>query len=242
MPAHALSSIAPVAGICLLLLATLGSHPAAGATVYKCPSPEGGVTYSDTPCPGGERMDISLPPPAAPATGDEAQSPKSRAKTGPDTAPPFSGYGEIAILSPGSEQVARDSSGSGSVPVALAISPALRTDLDHAIAAYVDGAPWPGRFSSPQFDLTGLDPGSHTLRAAVNDAAGRELATSGTITFYLVRSTNQPDCGAPYRPPCAPADEDRPQPKPGGELPYPRPGGDLPYPPPMPRPPRPTPR
>src|SRR5512134_1941403 len=119
MSANAFSSIALASGVCLLLLAALGAHPAAGATVYKCPSPEGGVTYSNTPCPGGERMDISLPPPAA---GEEAQSPESRAQTAPDTAPRFSGYSAIAILSPGSEDVARDASGAGSVPVALAIT------------------------------------------------------------------------------------------------------------------------
>ncbi|HSD61706.1 MAG TPA: DUF4124 domain-containing protein [Burkholderiales bacterium] len=229
IPANALSSIVLAAGVCLLLLADLGAQSAAGAAVYKCPSPEGAVTYSDTPCPGGEQMDISLPPPAAPAPGEEAQSPESRAKTAPDTAAPFSGYSAIAILSPGSEQVARDSSGAGDIPVALAITPALRLDLGHAIRAYVDGGPWPGRFSTPQFALSGLDAGTHSLRAVITDASGRQLATSGTISFTLLRTTAESTDGGEAPP-------DLPYPRPGGDLPYPRPGGDLPYPRPMPRP------
>lgn len=240
MPGNRRPSILPAARLwALLALAALGIPAAAAGTVYKCPSPQGEVTYSDQPCPGGEKMEIYLPPPA------EAPAPGETAETGGGTrpgAPPFAGYSDVSIVSPGSEEEARDDSGAGSVPVALAISPALRLDLGHAIAAYVDGAPWPTRFRGPQFTLTGLDPGSHTLRAAVTDAGGRQLAASGTITFYLVRSTIQPDCGAAYRPPCPPPDEDRPQPKPGGELLYPRPGGDPPYPRPMPPPPRPTPR
>lgn len=174
-------------------------------------------------------MEISLPPPPAAAGPEGAPSPESRAKTVPDAAPPFSGYSGIAILSPGSDQVARDPSGAGNVPVTLAISPALRVDLGHTISPYVDGAAWPNQFSSPQFTLSGLDAGTHSLRAAVTDAAGRVLATSGSITFTLLRtSAETPDTGE--------APPDLPYPRPGGDLPYPRPGGDLPYPKPMPRP------
>ena len=233
MPRNHRTSLAPPAWIgALLVLAALGAGPASAAKVYKCPSPEGGVTYSDIPCPGGEPMEIYIPPPPEPAGAGESAETGAGAK--PD-APPFAGYRDVSIVSPGGDEALRDPSGAGSVPVALAISPALRTDLGHAIAAYVDGRPWPGRFSSPQFALSGLDQGAHTLRAAVTDAAGRQLATSGTVSFTLLRTTAElPEEGV--------APPDLPYPRPGGELPYPRPGGDPPYPPPMPRPPRAAPR
>lgn len=232
MPANVLPPIARTARLCALLaLAALGIQPAVAETVYKCPSPQGEVTYSDQPCPGGERMDIRLPPPAeAPAAGETAEP---RAGGKPD-APPFAGYSEVSILSPGSSDVARDSTGAGDLPVALAISPALRLDLGHAVTAYVDGAPWPTRFRSPQFVLSGLDPGTHTLRAAITDAGGRQLAASGSVAFTLLRITTETGEGGEAPPDLA-------YPRPGGDLPYPRPGGDIPYPRPMPLP-RPTPR
>lgn len=231
MPGNRRPSIVPADRLwALLALAALGIPAAAAGTVYKCPSPEGGVTYSDQPCPGGEKMEIYLPPPAeAPAPGETGET---GAGTRPD-APPFAGYSEVAILSPGGGEVARDASGGGDLPVALAISPALRLDLGHAVTAYVDGAPWPTRFRGPQFVLSGLNPGTHTLRAAITDAGGRQLAASGTVAFTILRTTTETGEGGE-----APPDV---YPRPGGDLPYPRPGGDPPYPRPMP-PPRPTPR
>lgn len=53
-----------------LLLAglLLALTPAAGTeTVYRCPG-EGGVTFTDEPCPGGERLQL----PAGPAAGAAA--------------------------------------------------------------------------------------------------------------------------------------------------------------------------
>lgn len=41
----------------------------AHADIYRCPTPDGGTRYSDTPCPDGERLDLS----PQPSGGAEAQ-------------------------------------------------------------------------------------------------------------------------------------------------------------------------
>lgn len=223
--------------------------PALTATVYKCVDEKGGVAYSDTPCPGGVRMEIPTevlvpapPPPPKPAAG-EAERKETGAR-----ASAFPGYSALSLQNPANEEVIRDNSGEGTVPVTISLSPPLRADLGHRISLYLDGAAWPQRFEATQFELTGVGPGSHTLRAAVLGADGSELFSSATTKFSLLRVTKlspklpppeQPGAGEPPRVPGEP-----PLPEPGASQPgaegQPRAPRGPPVPPPMTLPPLPA--
>jgi len=206
--------------------------PAVSATVYKCLDEDGRVAYSDTPCPGGVRMEIPtevlVPAPAAPQ------------KPGAGTAA-FAGYSGLAVQNPANEEVIRDNSGEGTVPVVLSVSPDLRADLGHEITVYLDGAAWPQRFRGPQFELNGVKPGTHTLRAAAVGRDGSELFSSATSKFSLLRVTKLTPKGPETEQSGA---EDQPQfpreppfPEAGGE---PQPGSEdmprMPRKPPVPEP------
>jgi len=196
--------------------------PALTATVYKCVDEKGGVAYSDTPCPGGVRMEIPTevlvpapPQPRKPAAGEAEQK-----ETGAG-GPAFPGYSALALQNPSNGEVIRDNAGEGTVPVTMSLSPRLRADLGHRIAVYLDGAAWPQRFESTQFELTGVGPGSHTLRAAVLGADGSELFSSATSKFSLLRVTKLIPKGPETEQPGA---ED--QPKISKEPPFPEAGGE----------------
>ncbi len=185
--------------------------PAVSATVYKCLDENGRVAYSDTPCPGGVRMEIPtevlVPAPAAPQKPGAAET--DQGGPGAGTAA-FAGYSGLAVQNPANEEALRDNSGEGTVPVLLSVSPALRADLGHEITVYLDGAAWPERFSSPQFYLEGVGPGTHTLRVAVVGRDGSELFSSATSKFSLLRVTKltpkmRPEQPAPAEPPKPPS-------------------------------------
>jgi len=200
----------------LLALTGLGcATPALSATVYKCIDKEGRVEYTNMPCPGGVRMEIPteivVPTPGVPQKPDAGEAGPKEAGA---PAPAFAGYTGLAVQEPGKDEAVRDNSGQGTVPVALSIAPALRADLGHRVAVYVDGSVWPTRFSGPRFTLEGVGPGTHTLRAAVVGADGSELFSSGTTKFSLLRVTKLtpkgPDGGPPVPDPMG-------EPQPGTE-------------------------
>jgi hypothetical protein len=213
---HRLGGIA--IALSLLCLVPAGT-PLQAATVYKCVDEQGRVEYSNLPCPGGVRMDI---PTAAPAPGETPAAAGGAKKPAPPAQkPPFAGYSQFAITSPQGAELVRDSSGSGTVAVEIAIVPGLRTDLGHSIAVFLDGTETGRRFSGPQFLLAGLDAGTHTLRAAVMGADGSEIVSTETVTFGLLRVTGLTPRGPEVEQPGA---ED--QPRLPGAPPSPAPMGE----------------
>lgn len=224
--------------------------PAVPATVYKCVDDKGRVEYTNVPCPGGVRMEVPtqvlVPTPRVPTKPGAGEAGRDDSGAG---APAFQGYSGLALRNPANEEVIRDNAGTGTVPVALALSPALRADLGHEIAVYLDGAAWPQRFKGSQFDLTGVGPGTHTLRAAVVASDGSELFSSATSRFSLLRVSKltptepppeQPGAGdQPTLPGAPPVPEPMGEPQPGAEG-QPRLPRQPPVPPPMTLPPLPA--
>ena len=96
------------------------------------------------------------------------------------------GYQKLEIISPADDETVRENA--GNVNVTVGLIPNLRVDLGHRLVLFVDG---PQRFqavsTSPQFQFTNLDRGTYTLRAAVVDPKGKEIASSKPSTFHLLR-------------------------------------------------------
>jgi hypothetical protein len=212
----------PIAGtsVALALLCLFpAAPPAEAATVYKCADARGRVEYSNLPCPGGMRIDV---PTGTAAPGEAPAGSAGAEKSAPlGKKPPFAGYTRFAITSPQGAELVRDNSGSGMVAVVLAIVPQLRSDLGHAIAIFLDGVESGQRFGGPEFMLSGVGEGTHTLRAAAVGPDGSEIISSGTIAFGLLRVTGLTPRGPEAGQPGA---ED--QPRVPGTPPFPVPMGE----------------
>ncbi|NIU04476.1 MAG: DUF4124 domain-containing protein [Gammaproteobacteria bacterium] len=148
-----------------------------GADVYRSTGEHGEPVYSDEPQPGSTKVDV--PPitivPAVPVT----QPPRAPSRAEPRAG----GYQQFAIVSPSPDEAIRDNA--GNVQVALRVSPGLQAG--DRIRLYLDGSPWGDPFPSTSTTLTNVPRGTHTVRAAILDQTGAEVARTGTVTFHLRR-------------------------------------------------------
>ena len=158
----------------ILIPALLAS--VASAEVYRSVDEDGNVVFSDKPSPGSETIELDEvqtievpPPPRMDFTPKEKPAPR---------------YTEVAILSPSNDEAIRNDG--GNVTVNISVKPGLKPN--DKVVLYLDGS---------EIDLgnglarafTGLDRGTHTLRAAVKDANGKEQKSSSTSTFHLLRNS-----------------------------------------------------
>ena len=149
---------------------------AASAEVYRSVDEQGNVTFTDKPGPGAEPIEIKeaqtvrIPP--AP---DIDYSPKKE---------PEKPYTEVTILSPQNDQAIRDDA--GSVTVNVGVKPGLQP-ADNMVL-FLDGKEiMLGKAMAKAF--SGLDRGTHTVRAAVKDANGKVQQSSSTVSFHLLRNS-----------------------------------------------------
>jgi hypothetical protein len=164
-----------------LLVLTLVLSAQAWAVICKMVDADGVVSYSDVPA-AECRTPVELPDysrytprpiqqPARPA-GDQQEE---------NSEPAFVSYRSIQILQPEPDGTVR--SNEGKVPVSIALEPPLQEG--HLVRLYVDGEAVRGRFSGVDIELSGLERGSHQLRAEVVDAAGTRQIGSASISFTL---------------------------------------------------------
>ena len=154
----------------------------AGAEVFRQVGPDGSVTFSDTPAPGAERVDlppaqtISLPPVRSrvTATQRDADAGKSAVR-----------YSRLQIVAPAQGEGIR--ANDGYVTVNLASEPPLASG--HTIELLVSGEDGERRYTgtSMQIELGGLSRGAHTLLARIKDERGEQLAQSGSVSFSVLR-------------------------------------------------------
>ena len=77
---------------------------------------------------------------------------------------------------------------------------------------FVDGSAVPGEFDGLVIELSGVERGTHSVRAKITDAAGKTLIESPAVSFTL-RQTGLLDSGATGPGPPTPL----PRPRPGGQ-------------------------
>lgn len=163
------------------------SAAAANGAVYKIVNPDGTVSYSDRPQEGAEKVRV------APVQTYEAPN---LPKLQPDAkAGEFAGYDVFKVVSPDDDQTFRDEG--GVVKVRLSLSPGLHSD--HTITIFMDGQDLGGKPRSTSLTLQNVDRGSHTIRAAVVDAGGKQMASTDPVTFHLHRTGSAPKA-APLSP------------------------------------------
>jgi hypothetical protein len=146
------------------------------AVVCKTVGTDGVVSFTNVP--GSEC------PPGATATEYAAPAPAAERIRAVETG--ISGrelnaerYRAIRITEPAEGGTVRSTGGTFMVKVEL--QPRLQSG--HFITVYLDGRAYRGRYGSSDVELTGLERGSHQLRAEVSDSKGRVLITSETVTF-----------------------------------------------------------
>jgi len=163
------------------LLIFLSSALACAQVVYQCPGQDGPV-FSDTPCPGGKRMDLGPPN----VIDTNAPAPQQAATQ--DTAPVYSAF---SILSPENDGTIHTNTGQFSV--SLTLTPPLQGG--NAISVSLDGTQLPTLRYSLQFDITQEEWESaaaanvqHLLQASVVDRAGNTLIAGTPVQFYVHRA------------------------------------------------------
>jgi len=172
----------------------------AHAVICKSVDSEGVVSYTKVPaseCPEPVRLPAystfesrPVPPGAEGASADPAAGEVS-----------FEGYKTIKILQPEADGVVR--SNEGKVPVTIALEPALQQG--HRVALHVDGKAVQGAFDGLAIELSGIERGTHSVRARVSDADGKLLIESPPVSFTLrqtglfdsLANTPRPPIGQP---------------------------------------------
>ena len=170
---------------------------AALATTYVRVEPDGTKTYSDRPLAGGHPVEVQ---PAqtysSPPSSTSSSSARSREQAEIDDAANF--HYECSLTPRGDETFTNPES----VPVALALTPALR--YGDVLTFTVDGLPITGDNGQTAFTVPQPDRGSHTVTAHIVDRSGRTLCDAST-TFHVMRaSINSPTRRAPPAPPPRP--------------------------------------
>jgi hypothetical protein len=194
---------------CISLVLFLALPGLASAVICKTIEADGTVSYADVPA-GECQNEVKLPPYSvySPRRIDRAEDPTSEAG---GTVIDFDAYTAFRFVQPESDGTVRNNE--GVVPVVLVAEPELQPG--HTVSLTLDGQRVQGDFAGLSIVLNNVDRGRHSLRAEINDAAGRRLVSAGPVSFTLRQaSINDPARARPetpnvpespgYQPPPAP--------------------------------------
>lgn len=186
------------------------------AVICKSVGEDGVVSYTDVPV-GECQQEVKLPDYSRYAPRPIDQPAGNQLSPASGSVVQFVRYESIAIAQPKSGGIVR--SNEGKVTVVVALEPALQPG--HLVGLTIDGKAVKGAFGGTAIDLSGIDRGTHTLRANVSDADGRILISTAPVRFTLRKTgltdSRAPDVGIPT-----------PQPDPG----FPAPEGSADFSPP----------
>ncbi len=153
----------------------------ASAVICKTVDADGVVGYTDVPageCPNKvELPDYSRYSPR-PIERPANLSSGSNAPAAPEN---FTGYTAMVISQPETNGTVRNNE--GKVPVAISLQPGLQPN--HTVKIYLDGTAVSGAFDGLAIELSGVDRGTHTVRASVVNAAGTVLISSDSVVFTM---------------------------------------------------------
>lgn len=181
--------------ILLLTIATVLSTGVTAARFYKSVDEDGNIVYSDTPTPGAEQL---TPPPIS--TVESAPKPveTEAGKAGDESSEepakkPPTNYTRLRIVQPNNDDTIWDNT--GAVPVALELEPPLDTENGHSVWVYVDGKAVVRKSQSLVQPLSGIDRGTHKIRAEIRDEKRKTLKRSQNVTVHLKRASTIPRSG-----------------------------------------------
>ncbi|HEY8507613.1 MAG TPA: DUF4124 domain-containing protein [Steroidobacteraceae bacterium] len=147
------------------------------ATVYKWVDANGVTHYSDQPHPGAEQVEVGTP-----QTYSAPPPPPARAPSRPAARQEQAdSYSMCEITRPSNDEVIFNDF---SVTVMVRVMPELRAG--HTLSVAMDGKRLPQTVvPDAGFTINPVYRGTHTLVAVIEDATGRELCRSSTITFHV---------------------------------------------------------
>jgi len=149
------------------------------AGIYKSLDAEGNIVYSDTPTIGAEKI---TPPPISTFKSGPGLKP-AKPVADDKTAKPPTSYTSFSILQPENDVTIWDNQ--GSIPLSMKLDPELDTDNGHSIWVYIDGKAVVKKSPSLVQPITGIDRGTHKIRAEIRDGAGKVLKRTKTISVHL---------------------------------------------------------
>jgi hypothetical protein len=173
-----------------LILMSLLYSVASGQTAYTWVDENGQTHYSDRPIPGSTTIELETTQgfgapsaPASPVTPNEEEI------------DPADAYTAFNILQPVHQETLWNIG--GVVNIALEYAPILRPG--HRIGMFLDGTLTDVLTTLPQFQLTDVVRGQHTLQAVIIDAEGNEVLRSLAVTIMVQQTSllnpNNPNAG-----------------------------------------------
>ena len=174
--------------VILLLTAAALTSGIAYAKLYKSIDEQGNIVYSDTPTPGAEQL---TPPPISTVPAPKVErpvetKPGEEATEEPAKKPPTK-YTKFAMVTPKNDDTIWDNN--GSVPVSLTLEPPLDKDNGHSVWVYVDGKAVVRESLVLVQPLSGIDRGTHTIRAEIRDDKRKTLMRTNNVTVHLKRAS-----------------------------------------------------
>ncbi len=139
--------------------------------VYKSVDEHGNTVFSDTPTTDSEKIEVQ-----------DIQTVPALENYPEYTRPekPVERYSTINIISPDDDATIWNNV--GSLAVTVKIDPQLLAP--DKIVLYLDGKEYASG-TSAGFSLTGVDRGTHNLRASIKNALGDIIISSKVVTFHL---------------------------------------------------------
>lgn len=178
--------------IAVLVLLTASSAWAKDE-VYKWVDDKGVVHYTDKP-PTQNATPAKLPPLQTFKGGTTPNLNKFAKPGAAGAAAPAGGAVSVEVVTPSREETFRG--GERVVPVAVLVTPQI--GAGQKLIYLLDGTPASPPTTDTSFALTGVDRGAHTVSVTLVGEAGDEIATSGSVTFYMQPPTV--DKPAPAKP------------------------------------------
>lgn len=155
---------------------------AAGAEVYRSVDEDGNIIYTDKPSPNAEEIRID------PIQTIEAPDIEPFKYTPPADPAGKSIYTKLEIISPENDAAIR--SNEGNISISAVVQPGLNISAGHQLVLIMDGNEV--STGGPQFDLTNIDRGTHTVTVAIKDKQGKTVMQSSPVSFTVLRAAVKP--------------------------------------------------
>ena len=152
----------------------------AHAVICKTVDADGVVAYTDVPSRECQTP-VKLPPNSTYEPRPLPASVLGKKDDEPGEKKGFNGYRSMQIVQPEADGTIRSSE--GKVPVAIVLEPALHQG--HRVAVFLDGKKVQGNFDGLAIELSGVERGTHSVRASIADAKGKKLIESPEVKFSL---------------------------------------------------------
>lgn len=150
----------------------------AQAEVYRWVDANGNVIFSDQPHPDAEKIKIETLPSYTPVAIPESVNEELE---GEQEIPRY----KVAILTPANDETVRNNA--GLVNINAKVTPPLDQDRNDQLTIKLDGQTLGEPSTSPNFTLSEVERGTHTVQVLVVDKDKKTIKSSKKITFHLQR-------------------------------------------------------